>query len=667
MFSTVLVANRGEIALRVMRTCRRLGIRTVAVYSDPDARSPHVRAADVALRIGAGPASESYLRGDAILAAAASAGAEAVHPGYGFLAENAAFAEAVVAAGLTWIGPPPEAMRALGDKSRAKALAEAHRVPVLAGYHGDVVAGEELAERAAEIGYPLLVKASAGGGGRGMRVVRGAAELTEAVAAARREAAAAFGDDRLLLERYLERPRHVEIQVIGDAHGTLVHLGERECSVQRRHQKLIEESPSPAVGPELRARMGEAALRLARAAGYRNAGTVEFLLDETGAFFFLEVNARLQVEHPVTEAVTGLDLVELQLRVAAGEPLGFGQADVRLDGHAMEVRVVAEDVAAGFLPATGLVTAFDVPEGVRVDAGIAVGSVISPFYDSLVAKVIAHGRDRSGTIARLCDALDATRIEGVATNLDLLAAVLDEPAFRAGDLHTGFLAEHDVVERLGEVPDEAIAAAAAARSLAPATADGGDPWRSARPWRVGRSGERTRWIVGGRTREAMTDVTEARAAATVDVGGRGFDVLWSGGDREAGWSVEIAGEPALVRPATAVRRVETVTWRGRRHRIALAPPPSADAPGAVSDEPDALSAPMHGRIVRIHVREGEHVRANAPLLVLEAMKMEHVIASTAPGLVSRVHVAVGDQVMRGAPLVDLDAATAGVDLVPGGD
>ena len=657
-----------------MRTCARLGIRTVAVYSDADARSSFVRAADAAVRIGPGPAAESYLRMDAILGAAAATGAEAIHPGYGFLAENAAFAEAVETAGLVWVGPPAAAMRALGDKARAKALAEANGVPVLPGYHGEAASDEELAARAAGIGFPLLVKASAGGGGRGMRVVRSVDALAEALAGARREAAAAFGDDRLLLERYLELPRHVEVQVLGDAHGTLVHLGERECSVQRRHQKLIEESPSPAVSAELRAAMGDAALRLARAAGYRNAGTVEFLLDESGAFFFLEVNARLQVEHPVTEAVTGLDLVEQQLRVAAGEPLGFSQADVRVDGHAMELRIVAEDVGAGFLPATGVVTALDLPGGVRVDTGIATGSVISSFYDSLVAKVIAHGWDRADTIASLRDALDATRIEGVATNLDLLAAVLDEPAFAAGDLDTGFLDAHRVVDRLAAVPVEVVAAAAAARSLAPmgsaarslapmtaadSTSASGNPWLSGRPWRHGRSGERTRWLAGGREREALTTVAPGLDAATVAVDGRAIEAAWLGGDADAGWSVLVAGDPALVRPAVGARVAETVTWRGRRHRIALAPPPSAETLTSDADAPDALVAPMHGRIVRIHVSLGDHVRANAPLLVLEAMKMEHVIAATAPGRVTRLHVGVGDQVSRGAPLVDLDALEAG--------
>ena len=432
MFASVLVANRGEIALRVMRTCRRLGIRTVAVYSDADWAAPHVRAADDAVRIGAGPAPESYLRVEAVLAAATATGAEAIHPGYGFLSESAAFASACSAAGLGWVGPPAAAMRALGDKARAKALAEASGVPILPGYHGEDATDEALRAHAGAIGYPLLVKASAGGGGRGMRVVREPGELEEALRAARREAAASFGDDRLLLERYLARPRHVEVQILGDAHGELVHLGERECSVQRRHQKLIEESPSPAVTATIRASMGEAALRLARAAGYANAGTVEFLLDEDGAFFFLEVNARLQVEHPVTEAVTGLDLVEQQLRVAAGEPLGFSQADVRLDGHAMELRIVAEDAAAGFLPSTGVVTAFDVPATVRVDTGVGAGSTVSPFYDSLLAKVIVLGHTRAEAIERMKRALAETIVEGVKTTIPFQLKVLTDPAFVEG-------------------------------------------------------------------------------------------------------------------------------------------------------------------------------------------------------------------------------------------
>jgi acetyl/propionyl-CoA carboxylase alpha subunit len=662
VFASVLVANRGEIALRVMRTCRRMGIRTIAVFSDADWDSPHVEAADEAMRIGAGPAAESYLRAEAILEAARATGAEAVHPGYGFLSERASFAEACEAAGLAWIGPPASAMRQLGDKARAKALAEASGVAVLPGFHGEAASDAQLAGHAADMGYPLLVKASAGGGGRGMRVVREAGDLPEALAAARREAAAAFGDDRLLLERYVERPRHVEVQILGDASGSIVHLGERECSIQRRHQKLIEESPSPAVSRATRAAMGEAALRLARAAGYRNAGTVEFLLDEAGAFFFLEVNARLQVEHPVTEAVTGLDLVEQQLRVAAGEPLGFAQADVRLDGHAMELRVVAEDAAAGFLPSTGVVTAFDLPDGVRVDTGVVAGSTVSPYYDSLLAKVVGLGPDRATTIAALVDALDGTRIEGVETNLDLLAAVLAEPAFVAGDLHTGFLDEHAIAARLSEVPDAVLAAAAAARSLGPhpssGEADVRDPWRVAVPWRTGRIGEPLRWLVGGETRTTRTSVLPGAGVASVAVDDEPLIASRAGGDAASGWAIAIGAETALVRPAIGRRRVETVTWLGRRHRLRPAPPASDVRAATIVDAPDALSAPMPGRVVRIHVGAGDHVGEHQPLVILEAMKMEHVIAAASPGRVARLHVAVGDQVQRGQPLVDLDASVS---------
>jgi 3-methylcrotonyl-CoA carboxylase alpha subunit len=669
MFSSVLIANRGEIALRVIRTCRRLGIRTVAVCSDADWSAVHARAADEVVRIGPGPAADSYLRGDRIIDAAQATRAEAVHPGYGFLSESAAFAEAVQTAGLTWVGPPPAAMRALGDKGRAKALAESSGVPVLPGYHGESGDDATLLARAAKVGFPLLVKASAGGGGRGMRVVRDAGALPDALAAARREAAASFGDDRVLLERYLERPRHIEVQILGDTFGTLVHLGERECSIQRRHQKLIEESPSPAVTPELRATMGDAAMRLARAAGYANAGTVEFLLDEGGAFFFLEVNARLQVEHPVTEAVTGLDLVEQQLRVAAGERLGFSQADLRLDGHAMELRVVAEDPGTGFLPASGVVTAFDRPPGVRIDAGIEAGSAVPPYYDSLVAKVIAHGADRATCLDQLRAALDATRISGVATDLDLLAAVLDEPAFEAGELHTGFLEAHRTVERLGDVPPPVVAAVAAARWLgldAPAAAS--DPWQAGRPWRVGRVGEPSRWRLGdGSERPAAASPGRQPGVAAVTVDSQTFGVAIVGGDADAGWQLAVAAggtsggddEVATVRPAAGGRHHARVTWRGRRHRLSPAPPPAADTLAAEADERDALTAPMPGRIVRLMASVGDHVGANAPLVVLEAMKMEHVIASAAPGRVTRLHVAVGDQVMRGAPLVDLDAREGG--------
>jgi len=661
VFSSVLVANRGEIALRVMRTCLRLGIRTATVYSDADARAPHVRAADDAVRLGPGPAGESYLRGDLVIEAALATGAEAIHPGYGFLAENAGFADSVLAAGLAWVGPPPAAMRALGDKARAKALAIANDVPVLAGYHDEAATDADLLGAAPGIGYPLLVKASAGGGGRGMRLVRDATELPAAIEAARREAAAAFGDDRLLLERYVERPRHVEIQLLGDAHGTLVHLGERECSIQRRHQKLVEESPSPAVTAELRAAMGDAALRLARAAGYANAGTCEFLLDDDGSFFFLEVNARLQVEHPVTEAVTGLDLVEQQLRIAAGEPLGFGQSDVRFDGAAIEVRVVAEDSTAGFLPSTGRVTAFTVPEGVRVDTGIEPGSVISPFYDSLVAKVIAHSPDRASAIATLADALDRLRLEGVETNSDLLAAVVAEPAFRAGDFHTGFLEEHRIVDGLGDVPVEAVAAAAAWRSLVigpagePGDAAGGaSPWDGGRPWRHAGVGERSWWLAAGERVEAVVDVDAAARTARVSVGDAQFTVE-RGTDGHGGATLVFGDSVVGVRPATGRRVVDTVTVADRAHRVRRLPPPSRDHRPEVAPAGGAITAPMPGRIVRIHVTAGDDVAPTQPMIVLEAMKIENVIAAPSAGRVARLLVAVGDQVARGATLAELAA------------
>ncbi|HKF85268.1 MAG TPA: biotin carboxylase N-terminal domain-containing protein [Candidatus Limnocylindrales bacterium] len=658
MFSSVLVANRGEIALRVMRSCARLGIRTIAVYSDADARSLHRLAADEAVRIGPGPAAESYLRADRLIEAALATRAEAIHPGYGFLAENPAFAEDVVAAGVAWIGPPPSAMRALGDKARAKALAEANGVPVLPGYHGDVAADEDLVAEAARIGYPVLVKASAGGGGRGMRVVRAHDDLRDALAAARREADAAFGDDRLLLERFVERPRHVEIQLLADAHGTIVHLGERECSIQRRHQKLVEESPSPAVDDDLRAAMGDAAIRLARAAGYVNAGTAEFLLDERGAFHFLEVNARLQVEHPVTEAVARLDLVEQQLRIAAGDRLGFGQQDVRLEGHAIEVRIVAEDVAAGFLPATGRVTAFDVPDGVRVDAGVAPGTAIPSFYDSLVAKVIVHARDRPGAVQAMAAALDATRLEGVASNLELLAAIVDEPAFRSGALTTAFLDEHAVVDSLKEVDPRGVAAVAAARSLGPAAGDEDDgPWSEGRPWRAAGVGERTTWLAGDRTIAAELTL-EGDGTARVVVDGTTFHCRLTGRHdegEERRVAIDVDREIVVVHPAVRGRFVETASVDGRATRLRLAPPPSGDRAGAEARDAGALAAPMPGRIVRVHVAEGDHVAANDPLLVLEAMKMEHVIAAAGAGRVSRLLVEVGDQVARGATLVTLDA------------
>ncbi len=497
MLTKLLIANRGEIAVRIIRAGRELGLSTVAVYSEADAGALHVRLADEAVLIGPPAARDSYLRAEPLIAAAHAAGADAVHPGYGFLAENADFAAAVQAAGLVFVGPPPAAIRALGDKTNARALMQAAGVPVVPGYQagGDDAA---YAAAAAEIGYPVLVKAAAGGGGRGMRVVRAAAELPEALAGARREASGAFGDETVFLEKYLERAKHIEFQIFGDAHGQLVHLGERECSVQRRHQKLIEEAPAPLLqqDPALRERMAAAAVAAGRAAGYQNAGTVEFIVDpETRAFYFLEMNTRLQVEHPVTEAVTGLDLVQLQLRVAAGEPLPFTQADVIWRGHAIEARVCAEDPGQNFLPASGRLLLAREPAGpgVRVDAGFQTGDVIPPYYDSLIAKVIAHAPTRAAALRRLDLALADYVLLGLTTNRDFLRALLAHPEFQAGAATTRLIETHLAEWRpAGEAaPEMAFIAAALADQLAGPAAAGApaeldrSPWARADGFRIG--------------------------------------------------------------------------------------------------------------------------------------------------------------------------------------
>ncbi|HXT36857.1 MAG TPA: acetyl-CoA carboxylase biotin carboxylase subunit, partial [Chloroflexota bacterium] len=440
MFGKILIANRGEIAARISRACRELGVRSVAVFSDADRWALHTRGADESYYLGPSPASDSYLRADLLIAAARASGAEAIHPGYGFLAENPEFATACREAGIVFIGPSPEAMRLLGDKAAAKKLARDVGVPVVPGYDGASQDIGDLSAAAEEVGFPLLIKATAGGGGRGMRLVRARAEFDAALESARREAQAAFGNRAVLLERAISNPRHVEFQILADHHGTIVHLGERDCSVQRKHQKVIEESPSPAMTPALRAEMGAAAVSLTQAAGYQNAGTVEFLLTEEGRYYFLEVNTRLQVEHPVTEQVTEIDLVREQLRVAAGEPLAWGQEDVRLQGHAIECRVYAEDPARDYAASTGLLTTFAPPtgEGIRNDLGVEAGDEITPFYDSMIAKLIVSAPDRATCVQRALEAVRMYRVEGVVTNLDLLRSVLDTSAFRLGEASTDF-------------------------------------------------------------------------------------------------------------------------------------------------------------------------------------------------------------------------------------
>jgi 3-methylcrotonyl-CoA carboxylase alpha subunit len=544
MFGKVLIANRGEIAVRIARSCRALGVRVVAVYSDADRSALHVRAADEALRIGPSPVQDSYLNVDALLDAARQAGAEAIHPGYGFLSESAAFAERVAAAGLVFIGPPPAAMRALGDKAAAKRLMIAAGVPVVPGYEGDEQSDARLTAEAERIGYPLMVKAAAGGGGRGMREVRAPGALAEALASARREALGGFGDDRLLLERLVSNARHVEVQIFADAHGDTLYLGERDCSTQRRHQKLIEESPSPAVDADLRRRMGEAAVRAARSAGYVNAGTVEFLLAEDGAFYFLEMNTRLQVEHPVTELVTGLDLVAWQLRIAAGEPLPLRQDEITLQGHAIEARLYAEDPAHGYLPASGRLSRFAMPrdEGVRVDAGFAEGDTVNPFYDALLAKIAIRGANRAEAVARLRTALSETVIDGPATNLAQLRAIAASRSFADGAVTIDWLERlwtADSAARLSAPSDAAVLAAAALllTGALPAAAGGvRDLWSQPSAWRVGGVERALRFSLDG---------AAVRLMARPDAGANGWRLEWDGAARTASFERQGAHDVLL--------------------------------------------------------------------------------------------------------------------------
>jgi propionyl-CoA carboxylase alpha chain len=645
MISKLLVANRGEIAARVMRTAHAMGIATVAVYSDPDADAPFVRLADEAVRLpGASPA-ETYLRSDLVVAAAQATGADAVHPGYGFLSENAGFARACAEAGLTFVGPSPDAIAAMGSKLEAKALMEKAGVPVLPG--ATVAEDTDLDALAADIGFPLLVKAAFGGGGRGMRVVADPDALAAAVEGARREAASAFGDGTVFLERFVVDPRHVEVQILGDAHGEVVHLFERECSIQRRYQKIVEESPSPAVDDALRAELGAAAVAAGKAIGYTGAGTVEFVLDRDGRFFFLEVNTRLQVEHPVTELVTGLDLVALQLRVAEGEPLSPEVTGAAITGHAIEARLYAEDVPAGFLPATGTLHRFRIPElpGVRVDSGVVDGSVVGTHYDPMLAKVIAHGRTRTEAARTLARALQRAEIHGVTTNRDLLVGILLEPEFLAGRTDTGYLTRHDPTA-LGAGtaggPVHAVAAALAAQAANRASARvlGGMPsgWRN-----VGGIPQRVAFTLGERTLEVA--YAFRRSGLEVAVNGEPLPVRLL---RAAPDAVEL--EVGGVRRAYAVHRVEGWSFvDGPDGSAALAEVPRFADPNAVAHA-GSLLAPMPGGVVRVLVAQGDAVSAGQALVVLEAMKMEHTVTAPVDGVVAEIVVGPGDQVDTGQVL-----------------
>jgi len=655
---TLLIANRGEIAVRVMRTARRLGLRTVAVYSDADRDAEHVRAADAAVRIGAAAPKASYLDIGALLAAARAAGADAVHPGYGFLAENAAFAAACEQAGLVFVGPSAEAIEAMGNKALAKQRMREAGVPCIPGYDGEDTRNERLVDEAASIGFPLMVKAAAGGGGRGMRLVMRAADLPAALDAARSEAQSAFGDGRLILERALMAPRHVEVQVMADAQGRTIHLGERDCSIQRRHQKIVEESPSPAVDAALRARMGASAVAVARQIGYRGAGTVEFLLDTDGAYYFMEMNTRLQVEHPVTEAVTGLDLVELQLRVAAGEPLPIAQEDVQLRGHAIEVRLCAESPANDFLPQTGTVERWQAAPGVRTDHALRSGAVVSPWYDSMLAKVVAHGASRDEAARQLADALDRTVCLGLPTNRAFLAMVLRHPAFLSGDFSTGFIARHfpGNAERAAPLPEALWTVAAAALGTLPAPDAAVGPeffgWSStglhARSVRLGlAAGDPTRRFAV----HARGDTVGVR-----DGEGHVRTVRWLGlpeGDR---LRLELDG---LAVEALAVRGPRGIALQMAGAEAvfedrSFEPAASADGPGASG----SLRAPLNGRVVKVLRQAGEAVRRGEPIVVLEAMKMEHVLAAPHDGTVAELGVSEGEQVAPGQALARVDGTPA---------
>ncbi|WP_338696755.1 biotin carboxylase N-terminal domain-containing protein [Streptomyces sp. Q6] len=624
MFETVLVANRGEIAVRVIRTLRALGIRSVAVHSDADADARHVREADEAVRIGPPPAAESYLSVERILEAAAATGAQAVHPGYGFLAENAGFARACEEAGLAFIGPSADAIALMGDKIRAKETVGAAGVPIVPGGRDP-----ELAEAARELGAPVLLKPSAGGGGKGMRLVRDLTVLEDEIAAARREARASFGDDTLLVERWIDRPRHIEIQVLADAHGNVVHLGERECSLQRRHQKIIEEAPSVLLDEATRAAMGAAAVEAARSCGYRGAGTVEFIVpgDDPSAYCFMEMNTRLQVEHPVTELITGLDLVEWQVRVAAGERLPFTQADITLTGHAVEARLCAETVsvregARGFLPSGGTILALHEPEGdgVRTDSGLTEGTEVSSLYDPMLAKVIAYGPDRDTALRRLRAALARTVTLGVPTNAGFLRRLLAHPAVVAGELDTGLVerAVDDLVET--EVPPEVYAAAGVLRqrSLAPAQDGWVDPFARPTAWRLG--GEPA-WTVH-HVRVPGHDPVEVRV--------RGTEVLVDGAPTVPARLTASAGD-WLARDGDA--------WHVQDHD-----PVAASLTGAGSGGAGSLTAPMPGTVTVVKVAVGDEVSAGQSLLVVEAMKMEHVIAAPHAGVVTELDVSAGTTV-----------------------
>ena len=668
MFQKILIANRGEIACRVAATARRLGVRTVAVYADADADAAHVRACDEAVHVGGSAPRESYLVIERILAAARATGAQAIHPGYGFLSENEAFAQACSEAGIAFIGPPASAIAAMGSKSAAKALMEQAGVPLVPGYHGADNDPALLAREAGRIGYPVLIKASAGGGGKGMRRVDRPEDFAAALASCQREAAASFGSDHVLVERYVTRPRHIEIQVFADAHGHTVHLNERDCSVQRRHQKVLEESPAPGLSADRRAEMGAAAVAAARAVGYVGAGTVEFIAEPEGdgdiRFYFMEMNTRLQVEHPVTEAVTGLDLVEWQLRVASGEPLPLRQEQIALRGHAIEARICAENPDAGFLPATGTLHVARWPAHVsfersgalpRVDSGVREGDAISPHYDSMIAKLIVWGEDRHQALARLADALAQTHIVGLATNVAFLQRVVASRAFARADLDTALIERERPALFEGAVLDAAWAAAgvAAWQLAAEAALEDEDPWSRRDGWRL--AGGARRRIVLLRGEQPLDAVLERRHD--------GRAVLELGAERHA-FTSRALGDGRFDVTLAGTRATLAVYRVGERYAVYAPTRPGGSALLLAHDplrhaadgarEGGRLAAPMPGKVIALLVKAGDPVTQGQAVAVMEAMKMEHTLAAPHDGRVAELLYAVGDQVAEGAELLRLD-------------
>ncbi len=663
MFRKILIANRGEIACRVAATARRLGIRTVAVHSDADAHARHVRACDEAVYIGASAPRESYLRWERIVEAARATGAQAVHPGYGFLSENEDFAQACADAGLVFVGPPPSAIRDMGSKAAAKALMEKAGVPLVPGYHGRDNDPALLQQEADRIGYPVLIKASAGGGGKGMRRVERAEDFAAALASCQREARASFGDDHVLVERYVLRPRHIEIQVFCDAQGHGLHLFERDCSVQRRHQKVLEEAPAPGMTPERRAQMGAAAVAAAQAVGYVGAGTVEFIAEQDGRFYFMEMNTRLQVEHPVTEAVTGLDLVEWQLRVAAGEPLPLRQEQLALRGHAIEARICAENPDANFLPATGTLQVARWPVHAsftrdevlpRVDTGFVEGDSVSPWYDSMIAKLIVWGEDRAQALARLDAALRDTHLVGLHTNVAFLRRVITSRSFSSADLDTALIErEHEVLFKVPGLPLPLAVAGAMAHLLAGEAARAGpDPWSRSDSWRLhGLSRRRLEVEHDGTTHPVLLERThDGLPVMTLDGERQALGLQALGGARH---EVALGGHRHVLTVHAVGSRL-TVFGETGSAVLALIDPLERAAAGA--GEGGRLSAPMPGKLIALHARAGETVRRGQALAVMEAMKMEHTISAPGDGIVAELLFAVGDQVPEGAELLRLEAA-----------